>query len=196
MQVLKFGGTSVADAQSISQVVDIVSKAAESDRTILVCSAISKCTDKLIKIGNLASSGDSEYVTCIDELQERHHQIILELLPIEKQAELIEVCDAHFNSLRGICQGVFLLRELSPASLDAIASFGELWSTKIITAKLASIGLATKWIDSRELIKTTEQNGRNAVDTRLTFGRIRRMIENSPITQVFIAPGFIASDIQ
>ena len=196
MQVLKFGGTSVADAQSISQVVDIVSKAAESDRTILVCSAISTCTDKLIKIGNLASSGDSEYVTFIDELQERHHQIILELLPIEKQAELIEVCDAHFNSLRGICQGVFLLRELSPASLDAIASFGELWSTKIITAKLASIGLATKWIDSRELIKTTEQNGRNAVDTRLTFGRIRRMIENSPITQVFIAPGFIASDIQ
>ena len=90
MQVLKFGGTSVANAQSISQVVDIVSKAAESDRTILVCSAISKCTDTLIKIGNLASSGDSEYVTFIDELQERHHRIILELLPIEKQAELIE----------------------------------------------------------------------------------------------------------
>ncbi|MGN0190680.1 MAG: bifunctional aspartate kinase/homoserine dehydrogenase I, partial [Candidatus Cryptobacteroides sp.] len=151
MQVLKFGGTSVADAQSISQVVEIVSKAAEKDRTILVCSAISKCTDQLIEIGNIACEGNPDYAGLIDSLQERHHRIILELLPIEKQAELIEVCDSHFDSLRGICQGVFLLRELSPASLDAIASFGELWSTKIITAKLASIGLATKWIDSRDI---------------------------------------------
>ena len=108
MQVLKFGGTSVANAQNISKVVDIVSKAAENDRTILVCSAISKCTDKLIKIGHLASSGDSDYVGLIDELQERHHKIILELLPIEKQAELTEVCDLHFDSIRSICQGVFL----------------------------------------------------------------------------------------
>ncbi|MBO7623499.1 MAG: hypothetical protein J6S64_05635, partial [Bacteroidales bacterium] len=51
MQVLKFGGSSVANANNISKVVEIVSKAVERDRTIMVVSAISKCTDTLINIG-------------------------------------------------------------------------------------------------------------------------------------------------
>ena len=59
MQVLKFGGTSVANATNMSKVVDIVSKAVDRDRTILVASAISGCTDTLIKIGTLASERDS-----------------------------------------------------------------------------------------------------------------------------------------
>ena len=48
MQVMKFGGTSVANAENMSKVVDIVSKAVDRDRTILVSSAISGCTDTLI----------------------------------------------------------------------------------------------------------------------------------------------------
>ena len=53
MQVLKFGGSSVANAANMSKVVDIVTKAVDRDRTILVSSAISGCTDTLIKIGHL-----------------------------------------------------------------------------------------------------------------------------------------------
>ena len=71
MQVLKFGGSSVADAQSMSQVIDIVTKAVDRDRTILVSSAVSGCTDTLITIGNLASQRDESYKTLIDELQNR-----------------------------------------------------------------------------------------------------------------------------
>ena len=54
MQVMKFGGTSVANADNMLKVTEIVAKAAERDRTILVVSAISGCTDTLIKIGTLA----------------------------------------------------------------------------------------------------------------------------------------------
>ena len=139
MQVLKFGGSSVANAQNMSKVVDIVIKAVDRDRTILVASAISGCTDTLIKIGTLASERDDSYKTLIDELQQRHHDIINELLPREKQQESLEVCDSLFDSLRSITQGVYLLGELSPASLDAIQSFGELWSTKILATKNASL---------------------------------------------------------
>ena len=143
MQVLKFGGSSVANAQNMSKVVDIVIKAVDRDRTILVASAISGCTDTLIRIGTLASERDESYKTLIDELQQKHHDIINELLPREKQVESLEVCDSLFDSLRSITQGVYLLGELSPASLDAIQSFGEMWSTKILATKLASIGIAT-----------------------------------------------------
>ncbi len=196
MQVLKFGGTSVANAGNMAKVVDIVTKAVDRDRTILVSSAISGCTDTLIKIGTLASERDESYKALIDELQVKHHDIIKELLPIEKQEESTEVCDSLFDSLRSITQGVFLLGELSPASLDAIQSYGELWSTKILATKLASIGIATKWIDSRQIIRTVAKGDKNVVDVQKTYYRVNEMVENNQITQLFVLPGFIAADKQ
>ena len=196
MQVLKFGGSSVADARNMSKVVDIVTNAVDRDRTILVASAISGCTDTLIRIGTLASQRDESYKGLIDGLQQRHHVIIKDFLPREKQEESLEICDALFDSLRSIAQGVFLLGELSPASLDAIQGFGELWSTKILATKLASIGISTKWIDSRTVIRTIAKGDKNIVDVQKTYSRVNEMVENNPITQLFVLPGFIASDKQ
>ena len=196
MQVLKFGGSSVSNAMNMSKVVDIVVNAVDRDRTILVSSAISGCTDTLIKIGTLASQRDESYKALIDGLQKQHHDIINELLPREKQKESLEVCDGLFDSLRSIAQGVCLLGELSPASLDAIQSFGELWSTKILATKLASIGIATKWIDSRQIIRTVAKGDKNVVDIQKTYYRINEVVESNPITQLFVLPGFIASDKQ
>ncbi|MBE6232221.1 MAG: bifunctional aspartate kinase/homoserine dehydrogenase I [Bacteroidales bacterium] len=196
MQVLKFGGSSVANADNMSKVVDIVTKAVDRDRTILVASAISGCTDTLIRIGHLASQRDESYTALVDDLQHKHHEIIRSFLPLEKQDESKEVCDYLFDSLRSIAQGVFLLGELSPASLDAIQGFGELWSTKILATKLASIGIATKWIDSRNIIRTVTKGDKNIVDAQKTYSRINEMVESNPITQLFVLPGFIASDKQ
>ena len=196
MQVLKFGGSSVANAQNMAKVIDIVVNAVDRDRTILVSSAISGCTDTLIKIGTLASERDESYKALIDDLQKKHHDIINELLPREKQEESLEVCDGLFDSLRSIAQGVYLLGELSPASLDAIQSFGELWSTKILATKLASIGISTKWIDSRNIIRTVAKGDKNVVDIQKTYYRINEVVESNPITQLFVLPGFIAADKQ
>lgn len=196
MQVLKFGGTSVANAEIIQKVVEIVSGSVDRDRTILVVSAIRGCTDSLIHIGNLASQRDESYIEIIDDLQDKHHQIIRELLPREKHDEACRTCDELFNSLRSIAQGVYLLGELSPTSLDAIQGFGELWSSKIIATKLASVGIATKWVDSRKIIRTVSKGETNAVDIQKTYSRVNEMIGNNPITQLFVMPGFIASDKQ
>lgn len=196
MQVLKFGGTSVADAVNMQKVVEIVAGAVDKDRTILVCSAISGCTDTLIRIGSLAAAKDDSYKELIDSLQQAHHQIIRQLLPLEKHEESIEGCDGLFESLRGIAQGVYLLGELSRASLDAIQGFGELLSTKIIATKLASVGISVKWVDSRDIIRTYTKDGKSVVDTDVTYANVRKMIENHPITSLFVVPGFIASDRQ
>lgn len=196
MQVLKFGGTSVADAVNMQKVVEIVAGAVDKDRTILVCSAISGCTDTLIRIGSLAAAKDDSYKELIDSLQQAHHQIIRQLLPLEKHEESIEGCDGLFESLRGIAQGVYLLGELSRASLDAIQGFGELLSTKIIATKLASVGISVKWVDSRDIIRTYTKDGKSVVDTDVTYANVGKMIENHPITSLFVVPGFIASDRQ
>ena len=196
MQVLKFGGSSVANAENMSKVVDIVTKAVDRDRTILVASAISGCTDTLINIGRLAAERNESYKELIDELQSRHHVIIKDFIPLEKQEESLKACDTLFDSLRSITQGVSLLGELSQTSLDTIQGLGELWSTRILATKLASIGIATKWVDSREIIRTVSRGDKNTVDIQKTYSRINEMVENNPVTQLFVLPGFIASDKQ
>ncbi len=176
------------------RVVDIVSKAAERDRTILVCSAIKGCTDRLIEIGRLAAARDGSYSSLIDGLQERHMTIIKELLPIEKHEDSLDVCQSLFDSLRGITQGVYLLGELSSTSLDAIQGLGELLSTKIMATKLASVGISSKWIDARQIIKTLTSAGKTVVDVKKTYANVVAMVADNPITTVFVVPGFIASD--
>lgn len=194
MQVLKFGGSSLADSVNMLKASEIIAKAVDRDRTIVIASAIFGCTDALIKTGNMAAARDGSYVEILDELQERHHKIIKELLPVEKHEESMEACDEVFASLRGITQGVYLLGELSPASLDAIQGCGELISSRILATKLASVGIPTKWVNSMEIVKTRSEGGRNVVDTAVTYANVQAMIDANPIKSLFVVPGFIASD--
>lgn len=190
MQVMKFGGTSVADASAISTVTDIVSAALERDRTIVVCSAVGGCTDRLIETGRKAARRDESYLEDITALKERHFTIIEKLLPKRHHDAVRETVDGLFRSLEGITRGVFLLGELSDTSLDAIQSYGELFSTKIIAAKFSSLGIPAVWLDSREIVRTVK----GAVDTETTYANVRKAVDACPHTPLFIVPGFIATD--
>ena len=189
MQVLKFGGSSVASPQRI---IEIVRTSIERDRTILVCSAVSGCTDALIRLGHLASERDESYLTELDRLYGRHLEMIEQLLPADRKAAVRETIDGLFDSLRGILHGVFLLGELSPTSLDAVQSYGELFSTKILAAKFTSLGIPCNWLDARKLITTVG----GVVDTVRTYADVAAAVESQPHTSLFIVPGFIASDQQ
>ena len=190
MQVLKFGGTSVASAQAISRVVEIVTNAVEHDRTIIVCSAISGCTDTLIEVGRRAAAGDGSFQTLLDDLRERHHVIINELLPGVFQEKVTGTVDGLFDQLGDTVKGIFLLKELSRTSLDAVQSYGELFLTKIITAKFSSLGISCKWLDAREIVKTSQ----GQVNLTETYSNIREAVDNH--TSLFVVPGFIGSDEQ
>jgi len=194
MQVLKFGGTSVADAQSMSKCVDIISRAVERDRTIVVVSAIHGFTDALIDAGRLASSRDESYKSMLDDYQGRHHAIIKALLPMEKHEESLEACDQVFDNVRSLAQGVYILGELSEASLDAIQGCGELISSRILATKLASVGIPTRWADSRSIIKTKTFGGKQTVDMDATYANVAALVDANPAKELFVVPGFVASD--
>lgn len=193
MQVMKFGGSSVANAQNINKVIAIVLDAIKKDKTVVVSSAISGCTDELIAIGKEALSQDERYLERTDRLEERHIALIKELIPTEDSLQITAECRELFNKLREICKGVYLLRELSNLSLDHIVSFGELLSTKIISAKLNSLNISHLWKDSREVIKTEETGGKNVVITSLTDRNIKDFFNGSN-HKLYIMPGFIAMD--
>ena len=190
MQVLKFGGTSVASSGAMLQLIGIIRKELEEDRTIVVVSAISGCTDTLIQAGNLAAARDKSYKDLIQGLRDRHHAIISELLPGTYRQKTEEKVDGLFDSLESIAYGVFLLGELSPASLDAILSYGELFSSTILTEKFLSLGISCQWLDSRELVKVRD----GVVDEQESYSRMDRAVNSNPHVELFVAPGFIASD--
>ena len=192
MKVLKFGGTSVASAPIICKVEKIVTSAARQEKVILVTSAISKCTDTLIKIGTEAGEGNSSYKAQVYSLRCIHHRIIEDLLEGSACTEAIKECDATFDELERFADGICAAGAITPGEADAIQTFGELFSTRIIARKLAADGYRVLWIDSRELIRT--EDGKVRFD--LTDPAIRSTLEAHPDVDIFVAPGFIASDLQ
>lgn len=76
MRVLKFGGTSVGSVKSILSLKEIVEKAKDKEKVIVVVSALGGITDKLINTSTQASLGDSSYITSFDEIVSRHHEMV------------------------------------------------------------------------------------------------------------------------
>ncbi len=198
MKVLKFGGTSVANAENISKVVNIVIKNDEAQ--IVVVSALGGVTDTLIKAGTLAEQTDETYKEILQQLEKKHLDAARALLPVTHQSSCLSMIKQQFNELEEICNSVFYLKELSLRTKDRIVSFGELLSSKIISAFMQSKNIAHDWLDSRQLIKTNSNYGFAAVDFRKTNTIIHDHIKsanNLPAGRqgkIFIAPGFIASD--
>ncbi len=190
MQVLKFGGTSVASADAMLQTIQIVQKALEADRTLVVSSAISGCTDALIEMGRLAAARDEAYKERLNRWQERHHAIIDKLLPAGYRNKTQGAVDGLFGQLESILQGVFLLGELSPTSLSAVESFGELFSTRILTDSFLSQGIACRWLDAREIVRVRD----GVVESAETYRRVQEAVEQHSRAELFIVPGFIARD--
>ncbi len=193
MQVLKFGGSSVANATNMNKVVDIVLKAAMKEPTILVVSAMGGVTDSLINTGKLAESGDESYKTILKELEHKHLDAVRDLLPIQQQSATLSQVKQKFNELEAISDGVFLLGELSDRTNDKMVSYGELLSSLMIAAKIKSIETSTLWVDSRLLIRTNSEHGKATVDFAITTENITGFY-NTNAAKIYVAPGFISSD--
>ena len=157
-RVLKFGGSSVASATNISRVLDIVEKEASKGKVILVSSAISGCTDALL-------SGQEQQFS---EMERRHRDIVKRLFTGADREALQARLDALFHQMR-------------QAPAEEQVTFGEIFSTTILSAKLETEGYKAAWLDSRELVVKG--------DEPLTYGRIREACLTP--ADIFVAPGFI-----
>lgn len=193
MIVLKFGGTSVANAQNIKLVLEIVSKKAQNNKLAVVVSALSGVTDLLLKASNEAASKNESYKVTLEEIQQKHFETISNLVSESHQKQVIETITTEFNQLKTLLDGCFLLGELSPRTSDAIASFGELLSSQIIAVALKEKVSDSVFKDSRELIKTNSNFGKASVNFNVTNSLIEDYFKSNK-SQVVLLPGFIASD--
>ena len=193
MQVLKFGGSSVANAVNISKVTAIVAKAVQKEPVILVVSALGGVTDQLIGIGAKAAAGDESYKEQILELEVKHLEAVRGLLPIQNQSATLSWVKQQLNELERICDGIFLLGELSARIQDRLVSYGELLSSYIITAALKEMNTDPVWADSRQLIVTNDLHGNASVQFDKTNQRILSFLKNNT-ADLYVAPGFIAAN--
>ncbi|HWK03901.1 MAG TPA: bifunctional aspartate kinase/homoserine dehydrogenase I [Puia sp.] len=193
MQVLKFGGTSVANGENINKVVTLVQQALTKDKTIVIVSALGGITDILIQAGELAAAGDESYKEKLQVIEQRHLETVKFLLPLTRQSSVLSLVKKRCNEIEDICNGAFLLGELSARTRDKIVSYGELLSSLILSARFETLGVENTWKDSRELIVTDSQFGYAAVDFPLTNTKIRQFFDSAK-GSLFIFPGFIAAD--
>jgi aspartate kinase len=195
MIVMKFGGTSVGDVQRMRDVTEIV-RAAGTPRPVVVASAMSGVTDMLLSTAQMALRRESAKVKeAIETLSLKHSQIAGTLVTRQEIREKLLGYHAHLlKLLYSIYQGVGWLEELSPRSLDAIASFGERLSCAQIAAVFEDAGIAAEYVDTRKLIRTDANFGQAAVDFSITGENIQKAL--TPLMEKNIVPvatGFIAS---
>jgi bifunctional aspartokinase / homoserine dehydrogenase 1 len=193
MQVLKFGGTSVANAANISKVASIVQDAAAKDKTIVVISALGGITDQLLQCGHMAAAGDESYHEKLLMIEQRHLEAVKQLIPPANQSSVLSLVKKECNEIEDICKGVYLLRELSARTIDSIVSYGELIASQIVFARLCIIGIQSEWKDSRQLITTDSSFTHAGVNFERTNQLIQDYIDESK-APVIVLPGFIASD--
>jgi bifunctional aspartokinase / homoserine dehydrogenase 1 len=195
MQVLKFGGSSVANAQHMGKCIAIIRKATEQDKTIVVVSALGGITDSLLHCATAASAGDESYTDSLKSIEQRHLDAVRELIPVISQSSILSMVKKTGNELEDILKGIFLLRELSARTKDNVLSFGELLSSRILSAALSAQDVQNNWKDSRDLIISDSRFGHALVDFPATQKKMNAYFHTSPAS-LFIVPGFIASDAQ
>jgi aspartokinase/homoserine dehydrogenase 1 len=192
-QVLKFGGSSVANAQNIRKVIEIVAQRQNRGKAIVIVSALGGTTDALLHCGNQAASGSEEYKTALASLEQRHLDAVKELLPIQQQSATLSMVKKNCNDLEDICNGVFLLGEISPRTRDRIVSYGELLSSQIIAAAFSASGHNAGWKDARDLVRTNSDFGQAIVDFQTTDELIRKYFAKDD-HEILVVPGFISAN--
>lgn len=190
MNVLKFGGSSVANPQNIEKVVQIIANASINSPLIVVVSAFGKTTNKLIASAEQAAQNNANYLENFKEVELVHFEVINKLVPENQQEEVKNHINSLFKQLKTLLEGCFLLNEITPKTLATISGFGELLSSYII-ANIASKELDVVYKDSRELISTSNDFDKAQVDFQLTNANCKAYFENNK-HQVTLLPGFIA----
>ncbi|MGY6522558.1 MAG: bifunctional aspartate kinase/homoserine dehydrogenase I [Mongoliitalea sp.] len=191
MKILKFGGSSVANATNIRKVFNILQEQKALGEFAVVFSAFGGVTEILLACAQKANAGDRSYVGELKALEERHYEILKSLIPIQHQSSVLTYVKVRFNELEDVFHGIYLIKECSPRTLDYVASFGERLSAFILAEALKVEGFDSVFVDAREVIRTNNRFGNAKVDFPTTNDLIADFFHNRPGLKVIT--GFIAS---
>jgi aspartokinase/homoserine dehydrogenase 1 len=196
LQVMKFGGTSVGDADCIRRAAAIVRDAAARQSVVVVVSAMSGVTNRLVQAAHRAAQGEQAFITQLaSELHTQHHKA-LDTLVSEQQAraKISAACKEVLDELERLLRGTALLRELTPRALDVISGIGERLSAPLVAGAVSAQGVHAVAISATEIIVTDHHHGR--AEPLMSPTRDRAEARLRPLLDQGIVPivtGFIAA---
>ena len=198
--VMKFGGTSVGNAEAIERTASIIEFSYVNwPQLVVVSSAMSGVTNQLLEGANTAAAGDAvTYREVARILRRQHFQVVSDLLSSGGEAQRITTeIDRFIDRYEALCKAVLVLGELTPRALDAMTSIGERMIIRLLAAYLRHKGLSAEAIDSTELVVTDDTfqaaipfQEKTAVTSQ---ARLRPLLEEGVIV---IVTGFIGATEQ
>lgn len=189
MQIYKFGGASIKDAEGIRNIARII-KQKKSDSLVVVLSATQNTTDDLENVLDAYFNTKEDLINLFEKIKLRHEEIMNGLFPNTNHPIFDEVANCFVE--------IDWIIEEEPQDeydylYDQIVSIGELVSSKIVSAYLVEQGLNCKWVDARDFI-LTDNNFRDAeVDWIETEKNIQRELPEILRNNIVVTQGFIGS---
>src|SRR5690349_14142583 len=158
MKVMKFGGTSVADQAAIERLIALVraerqaeaqTEGGDARGPVVVVSALSGVTDRLLGVAALAGSGDVEGArTSLKDLRDRHIKVSEVISDAALRKPVVDALNREFDDLERVVSALAALQEVSPRWLDALAATGELLSSQIVLDALPSHTLTATYVNA------------------------------------------------
>ncbi|KAL4017369.1 hypothetical protein IC575_020921 [Cucumis melo] len=190
--VHKFGGTCVGSSERISNVAQIIVND-DSERKLVVVSAMAKVTDMMYDLINKAQSRDESYVSALDAVLEKHRSTAHDLLDGDELASFLSQLHHDINNLKAMLRAIYIAGHAMESFTDFVVGHGELWSASMLSAVIRKRGLDCKWMDTREVLIVNPTSS-NQVDP--DFLESERRLEqwySKNSSKIIIATGFIAS---
>jgi bifunctional aspartokinase / homoserine dehydrogenase 1 len=195
MRVLKFGGSSVANADRIREVIRIIADAASRDADIaVVVSAQGGVTDELERLCQLVLTDKKGADAIVQQLDQKVVQLLHELLPVTQLPASTAHVLTMINELANLVKGASLIGEVTKRTKDLIFSFGERLSATIITEALKQLVSDAVYADARLFIRTDSNFGFAKVDFNITNAGIQDYFSTHKGLKV--VTGFIGSNEQ
>ena len=195
--VIKFGGTSVGNADAIAQAAGIAAALRRDGHDlVVVTSAMSGVTDALMGAAQAAISGERQRLGEIgDSLRAKHHEAAADLLPSPDERQVVlDAVDQRLGELMLLCDAFAVLGEASPRALDAISSLGERMSVHLLAGAIRGRGTPAVPIDAAGIIRTDDAFQSAAPDMAETRKLARELLGSLVAdSTVPVVTGFIGS---
>nr|XP_008357847.2 aspartokinase 2, chloroplastic-like isoform X3 [Malus domestica] len=191
--VMKFGGSSVASAERMREVADLILSFPQ-ERPVVVLSAMGKTTNKLLLAGEKAVTCGVTNVSMIDELSFIKE---LHLRTVEELGVDSSIISSHLQELEQLLKGIAMMKELTLRTKDYLVSFGECMSTRLFVAYLNKIGVKARQYDAFEIGFITTDDFTNADILEATYPAVAKRLHGDwicdpaiPIVTGFLGKGW------
>lgn len=196
--VLKYGGTSISSAKDIQNIAKHIRSLSKQNQLVIVCSAISDTTDDLIEISqSIKKENKKKAEQLAKNIEKRHQKLAKETIKkTQIRKKLLQTFDEYFAELTALIDGMVLLGEVTPRSMDYLFSFGERLSIQLISAAIKDLGKKSEALTGKEVGIVTDSNfgeSKPLMDT--TRLRVSKTLDSVFLKKIIpVIGGFVGAD--